>query len=282
MVLPLAERYVDPTVYAIPLYVMGMVGEVWALRARTRLGGRAVMGYELKDTFASLGMGVGSLFFAGAIQLGVFLLAERLWAHRLVDLGTGALGWTVALLGWEFSFYWHHRWSHEVRILWASHVNHHSSLHYNLSTALRQEWTPFTNLVLLPPWALLGVRPTMLVFAGGLNLIYQFFLHTEVVGKLPWPLEYVLNTPSHHRVHHASNGRYLDKNYGGVLIVFDRLFGTFAEEEEPCVYGLTTNITSKNPLVIASHEYVAIFRQVLRARSLGGALRVLTRMPPDP
>lgn len=278
----LTERYVDPTVYAIPLYVFGMVGEVLALRGRARVGGRAVVGYELADTFASLGMGVGSLLFAGAIQLGVFLLAERLWAHRLVDLGTGALGWTVALLGWEFSFYWHHRWSHEVRILWASHVNHHSSLHYNLSTALRQEWTPFTNLVLLPPWALLGVRPTMLVFAGGLNLIYQFFLHTEVVGKLPWPLEYVLNTPSHHRVHHASNGRYLDKNYGGVLIVFDRLFGTFAEEEEPCVYGLTTNITSKNPLVIASHEYVAIFRQVLRARSLGGALRVLTRMPPDP
>jgi len=281
-VLSLTERYVDPTVYAIPLYVFGMVGEVLALRGRARVGGRAVVGYELADTFASLGMGVGSLLFAGAIQLGVFLLAERLWAHRLVDLGTGALGWTVALLGWEFSFYWHHRWSHEVRILWASHVNHHSSLHYNLSTALRQEWTPFTNLVLLPPWALLGVRPTMLVFAGGLNLIYQFFLHTEVVGKLPWPLEYVLNTPSHHRVHHASNGRYLDKNYGGVLIVFDRLFGTFAEEEEPCVYGLTTNITSKNPLVIASHEYVAIFRQVLRARSLGGALRVLTRMPPDP
>lgn len=280
--LSIAERYVDPTVYAIPLYVFGMVGEVLALRGRTRLGGRAVVGYELTDTLASLGMGVGSLLFAGAIQLGVFFLAERLWAHRLFDLGTGALGWAVALVGWEFSFYWHHRWSHEVRLLWASHVNHHSSLHYNLSTALRQEWTPFTNLLLLPPWALLGVRPTMIVFAGGLNLIYQFFLHTEVVGKLPRPLELVLNTPSHHRVHHASNGRYLDKNYGGVLIVFDRLFGTFAEEEEPCVYGLTTNITSKNPLVIASHEYVAIFRQAARARSVAGALRVLTRMPPDP
>jgi sterol desaturase/sphingolipid hydroxylase (fatty acid hydroxylase superfamily) len=122
----------------------------------------------------------------------------------------------------------------------------------------------------------------MLVFAGGLNRIYQFFLHTEVVGKLPWPLELVLNTPSHHRVHHASNGRYLDKNYGGVLIVFDRLFGTFAEEEEPCVYGLTTNITSKNPFVIASHEYVAVLRQLSRARSVAGAFRVLTRMPPDP
>lgn len=239
------------------------------------------MGYELTDTLASLGMGVGSLAFAGAIQLGVFLLAERLWEHRLLDLGDGALGWSVALVGWEFTFYWHHRWSHEVRLFWASHVNHHSSLHYNLSTALRQEWTPFTNLVLLP-WALLGVRPSMIVFAGGLNLIYQFFLHTEVVRKLPWPLELVLNTPSHHRVHHASNGGYLDKNYGGVLIVFDRLFGTFAEEAEPCVYGLTTNITSKNPLVIASHEYVAMFRQAARARTLGKALRVLFRMPPEP
>ncbi|HRG99900.1 MAG TPA: sterol desaturase family protein [Polyangiaceae bacterium] len=280
--LTLAERYDDPTVYAIPLYVVAMAGEVLALCGRARLGDRAVVGYELKDTLASLGMGVGSLVFAGAIQLGVFLLAERLWEHRLLDLGTGALGWAVALFGWDFTFYWHHRWSHEVRLFWASHVNHHSSLHYNLSTALRQEWTPFTNLVLLPPWALLGVRPSMLVFAGGLNLIYQFFLHTEVVGKLPWPLERVLNTPSHHRVHHASNGRYLDKNYGGVLIVFDRLFGTFAEEEEPCVYGLTTNITSKNPFVIASHEYVAVLRQLARARSVAGAFRVLTRMPPDP
>ncbi len=274
-------EYVDPTVYAVPLYIIAMVGEHVLLRGRSQLGGRKVLGYELRDTFASIGMGLGSLVFAGAIQLGVFALSRWLWQYRFFDLGAGALGWTVALLGWELSFYWHHRWAHEIRVFWASHVNHHSSQRYNFSTALRQEWTPFTNLVLFPPWALLGVRPSMIVFAGGLNLVYQFFLHTEAVGKLPRVLELVLNTPSHHRVHHASNTQYLDKNYGGALIVFDRLFGTFAEEDAPCVYGLTKNITSMNLLVIASHEYRDMFRQIARARTLRSKLRALTRMPPD-
>lgn len=271
---------VDPAAYAVPVYVVSMLTEGAILRGRSQVAGRPVKGYERRDTLASLAMGVGSLFFAGAIQLGVYLLAETLWPYRFFDLGEGPLGWTVGALAWEFSFYWHHRWGHEVRLFWASHVNHHSSLHYNFSTALRQEWTPFLNLVLYPPWVLLGISPHIVAFAGGLNLVYQFFLHTELVGKLPRPLEWVLNTPSHHRVHHASNSRYLDKNYGGVLIVFDRLFGTFAEEEEPVVYGLVKNIESFHPWVIAWHEYLAMFREAGRTPGLSAKLRVLVRMPP--
>jgi sterol desaturase/sphingolipid hydroxylase (fatty acid hydroxylase superfamily) len=226
-----------------------------------------VIGHEKKDSWASLGMGIGSLVTVAFINAGIYFLAKILWAHRLLDLGEGALGWTVALIGWDFSFYWHHRVEHENRVLWACHVNHHSSQHYNLTTALRQPWTPFGGLFFFPPWALLGVSPKLIMIAGGLNLVYQYGIHTEAIAKLPRIIELVLNTPSHHRVHHGSNPEYLDKNYGGVLIVWDRLFGTFAEEKARVRFGLTKNITSFNPFVIAFHEYAAIAREVWAAPS---------------
>jgi sterol desaturase/sphingolipid hydroxylase (fatty acid hydroxylase superfamily) len=276
-----AEGFVDPAVYAVPLYIVSMIAEGALLRGRAHVGDRRVAGYERRDTVASLAMGIGSLLFAGAVQLATYAVSDALWQYRFFDLGNGPLAWALAALAWEFSFYWHHRWGHEVRILWASHVNHHSSQKFNFSTALRQEWTPFTNLLVYPPWVLLGMRPSHMALVGGLSLVYQFFLHTELVGKLPKPLEFVLNTPSHHRVHHASNAGYLDKNYGGALIVFDRLFGTFAEEKEQVVYGLTKNLESFNPWVIAWHEYLAVFRDIGRTKGLMKKFRVLTRMPPE-
>jgi sterol desaturase/sphingolipid hydroxylase (fatty acid hydroxylase superfamily) len=162
------------------------------------------------------------------------------------------------MLAWDFAFYWHHRLEHENRVFWASHVNHHSSRHFNLSTALRQPWTPVTSLVFFPPLALIGIRPWLIMVAGGFNLIYQYWVHTECIRTLPRAFELVFNTPSHHRVHHGSNAEYLDKNYAGILIVWDRLFGTFEPERARVVYGLTKNISTFNPFVIAFHEYVAI------------------------
>jgi sterol desaturase/sphingolipid hydroxylase (fatty acid hydroxylase superfamily) len=213
------------------------------------------------------------------INAGVFALATWLWSHRITDLGRGALGWTVAMVGWDFAYYWHHRVEHECRLLWASHVNHHSSQHYNLSTALRQPWTPFTSLLFFPPLALLGVAPWMVMVAGGINLIYQFWIHTEVIGRLPGWFEAVFNTPSHHRVHHGSNAEYLDKNYAGILIVWDRLFRTFEPERARVVYGLTKNISTFNPFVIAFHEYVAIARDVLAARRWRDRVGILWHGP---
>ncbi len=271
--------FVDPAVYAVPVYIASMLAEGGILRGRSHVSGRRVVGYERRDTMASLAMGIGSLLFAGVVQLATYRVSDLLWPHRFFDLGDGPLAWALTALAWEFSFYWHHRWGHEVRIFWASHVNHHSSQHFNFSTALRQEWTPFTNLLVYPPWVLLGMRPHILAICGGLNLVYQFFLHTELLGKLPRPLEFILNTPSHHRVHHASNPRYLDKNYGGSLIVFDRLLGTYAEEAEPVVYGLTKNVESFNPWVIAWHEYSAVFREVRRAKGFSAKILVIRRMP---
>ena len=153
------------------------------------------------------------------------------------------------------------------------------SQHYNLSTALRQPWTPFPTVLFYAPWALLGVAPWMIMVSGGLNLVYQYWIHTEAISRMPRWFEAVLNTPSHHRVHHASNPEYLDKNYAGVLIVWDRLFGTFEEERAPVVFGLTKNITSFNPFVIAFHEYAAIGRDLRDAKGLRDRVGILWHGP---
>jgi sterol desaturase/sphingolipid hydroxylase (fatty acid hydroxylase superfamily) len=269
----------DPTLFAIPFFVLAMLVEVpWLRRMRTR--GGDVLGYpEWRDTAASLAMGLGSVLLVTAINLTVFVLAKKAWPYRVTDLGEGIVGWTVALIGWDFAYYWHHRLEHEVRLFWANHVNHHSSRYFNLSTALRQPWTPVLGIVLYPPLALIGVRPWMILVSGGFNLIYQFWIHTEAIGKLPRPFELVFNTPSHHRVHHGKNPQYLDKNYGGVLIVWDRLFGSFEEERERVIYGLTKDIATFNPLRIAFHEYAALARDVARARSLREAANLVFRGP---
>ncbi|HEV2360250.1 MAG TPA: sterol desaturase family protein, partial [Acidimicrobiales bacterium] len=193
---------------------------------------------------------------------------ERLWKRRFVkDLGTGKAGRTAAILGWDFIYYWNHRFMHESRALWAVHVVHHSSERYNLSTALRQPvsdalgvFVPYAGL------ALVGVQPGLIAEARGINLLYQYWIHTDAIGKLG-PAELVLNTPSHHRVHHGSNPQYLDKNYGSILIVWDRLFKTFEPEVEPVVYGLTKNINTFNPWKIADHEYRDIVRDIAGSTS---------------
>ncbi|MFN8036840.1 MAG: sterol desaturase family protein [Acidimicrobiia bacterium] len=257
----------DPTLYAIPVFLAALAGEAWYLGNRARRERVHAVGYERRDTWASLGMGIGSLFFVGLINLAMLWVASFVWDHKLVDVGTGVFGWTVAIVGWDFVYYWHHRWEHEIRLLWAAHVNHHSSQRFNLSTALRQSWTTWPTIVLYPSLALVGVKPEMILVAAGINLIYQFWVHTEIVGRLPGWYELVLNTPSHHRVHHGSNARYLDRNYAGILMIWDRMFGTFEPERERVVYGLTKNIRTYNLLRIAFHEYVALWHDVRGARS---------------
>jgi sterol desaturase/sphingolipid hydroxylase (fatty acid hydroxylase superfamily) len=270
--------YPDPTLYAIPFFLVTLVAEIWLL-ARWKNDGRPIVGYALRDTLASLGMGLGSVVIVGVINLGTFTLATYLTRWRITDLGEGWVAWLVALVSWDFSFYWHHRVEHENRVLWACHVNHHSSQHYNLSTALRQPWTPFPTILFYAPWALAGVRPWLILVSGGLNLVYQYWIHTEVVRSMPKWFSFVFNTPSHHRVHHGSNPEYIDKNYGGVLILWDRLFRTFEPERARVAYGLTKNITSYNPFVIAFHEYAAIARDVRDASGLRERLGILWHGP---
>ena len=223
-------------------------------------------------------MGLGSLAVIGAWNVVSFAVYAWLNTFRLCSIPPSPLGWIAVMVAWDFAYYWDHRFSHEIRLFWAAHVNHHSSRAYNLSTALRQPWTALQTTLFVAPLALLGFSAEMLYLAWGFNLIYQYWVHTEVVGRLG-PLEWVLNTPSHHRVHHGANPQYLDKNYGGILILWDRLFGTFAPEIEPPVYGLTKNIDTYNPLRIAFHEWIALARDMAGAASLGEALRYALARP---
>ena len=205
----------------------------------------------------------------------------RVWrrsGHRR-DLGGGALAVAGAVAAWDAIYYWNHRAMHESRWLWAIHVVHHSSERYNLSTALRQPVADaFGMFVPYSVMALAGFHPQLIETARGVNLLYQFWIHTETVGTLG-PLEDVLNTPSHHRVHHGSNRRYIDRNHGSILILWDRLFGTFQREDEPVVYGLTSNIDTFNPARIATHEHADILRDVARARTWRDRLGYVFRGP---
>lgn len=204
---------------------------------------------------------------------------RRLNACSPLDLGGGPWAALVAVLGWDFVYYWNHRLSHESRWLWAVHVVHHSSERYNLSTALRQPVAEGVTLTV--PYgllALLGVRPALIEQARGINLIYQFWIHTEAIRRLGW-VEKVFNTPSHHRVHHGSNSAYLDRNHGSILILWDRLFGTFEEEVEPVVYGLTKNLDSFSPARIASHEWADIAVDVAAAGTWHDRWSFLLRRP---
>ncbi len=229
--------------------------------------------YEPRDTFASLTMGLGSQVF-GAVTAGIVAATTvAVWRHRLFDISmTSPVAWIAIFFLEDLIYYWFHRLSHERRFWWAAHVNHHSSQHYNLSTALRQTWTGGVNgswcLWLL--LAFLGFPPAMIFVEKGVSLVYQFWIHTEAIKRFPSPLEAVMNTPSHHRVHHARNPRYLDRNYAGILIIWDKLFGTFEPErdDEPCDYGVVKNLGGFNVFRIALHEWEAMARDLLQAKSL--------------
>lgn len=204
---------------------------------------------------------------------------RRLFALTTRDRGTGAAATALAVLGWDAIYYWNHRFSHECRWLWAVHVAHHSSERYNLSTALRQPVAEGVTLTI--PYGLLalaGIRPSVIENARALNLIYQFWIHTEAVRSIGW-LEKVLNTPSHHRVHHGTNRQYLDRNHGSILILWDKLFGTFEPEVERVVYGLTTNIDTFNPARIATHEWRDIAHDIARATTWRDRLGFFLRGP---
>jgi len=204
----------------------------------------------------------------------------RMWDKgQRHDRGGGPLAWVAAIVGWDFIYYWNHRLMHEVRGLWAIHVVHHSSERYNLSTALRQ---PVADVLgVFVPYGFLargGIRPALISQARGINLLYQYWIHTDAIRSIGAGEE-VLNTPSHHRVHHGSNAKYLDRNHGSILIIWDRLFGTFQREEEPVVYGLTKNINTYNPVRIADHEYVDIVRDVARSTTWHDRLSFVLRGP---
>lgn len=255
-----------PTQFAVPLFVALIVLEVlygWKT-GRTR--------FEGKDTLTSLLMGFGSTI-AGALSATFAIgLAYWVWEHfRLFDMGASLVVFVLAFVLDDLAYYWIHRFGHRMRWMWAAHVIHHSSQHYNLSTALRQTWTGSLTpgILFKMPLFVLGIEPAIVFFCGGINLVYQFWIHTEAVDKMPRWFEAVFNTPSHHRVHHANNPMYLDANYAGVFIIWDKMFGSFIpeQENERCRYGLVNDLATFNPLRVAFHEWLAIFKDVFSAKT---------------
>ncbi|MFZ2101360.1 MAG: sterol desaturase family protein [Oricola sp.] len=274
-------KFPDVTQFAIPFFILAMLVELAWLKLT---GARNKAGFETRDTLTSLMMGTGNVVAGMVLGVVSYAALTWVWQFRFFDLG---LHWWVFLAAFlldDLRYYWYHRIAHRVRWVWAEHVNHHSSQHYNLSTALRQSWTGlFTGMfVLQAPLVLLGLHPAVIAFTFGFNLVYQFWIHTEAIGRMWKPIELVFNTPSHHRVHHATNPRYLDANYAGVLIIWDRMFGTFVEElkEDMPRYGIVRNIGTFNPLKVAFHEWINMLRDAFRPGLTFGQRMGYLFMPP--
>ncbi|CAI9409746.1 sterol desaturase family protein [Nocardioides sp. T2.26MG-1] len=272
----------DPVALAAPFFLLfvGLEGLAAYLLEderpadeRRAADGRALPlpgGYDRRDAVASLSMGVVSVVTMSLWKAGALVLYAALFAwvapwHLPVDAWWT---WAIAILGVDFLFYWAHRVAHRVRLVWATHQAHHSSEYFNFATALRQKWNNSAEIVFWLPLPLLGVPPALVFLGFSVSLVYQFFVHTERVDRLWRPVELVLNTPSHHRVHHGSDPEYLDRNYGGILIVWDRLFGSFQPELHRPTYGLTTPVGTHHIVRLQTHEYAAIARDVRRAPTL--------------
>jgi sterol desaturase/sphingolipid hydroxylase (fatty acid hydroxylase superfamily) len=250
--------------FAVPFFFVLIASEL----VYDRVKGRGL--YRLHDTLADLGCGIGSQMVNLLIALGFGVVYT--WVYERVGIfelhASSALTWVLAMVAFDFCFYWWHRASHGVAFMWAAHVVHHQSEDYNLAVALRQAW--FTTVTGLPFYllmAVLGFSPVIFATVGSINLLYQFWIHTQVIRSLG-PLEAVLNTPSHHRVHHAVNPQYLDKNHGGMFILFDKLFGTFAREVETPVYGTVDRHKSWNPIFANFDYWAKLWREFRRMPSL--------------
>jgi alkylglycerol monooxygenase len=263
----------DYVALAVPFFLLAILLELiygWAIKNNT---------YRINDTISSLFM--GSLRgTSGILKIGIggtifYIIETEFSLWRMDD--TNILTWVFAFVAYDFFYYWFHRISHERQIFWASHVAHHQSEEYNLSTALRQTGTGFliTWVFYIPLFAM-GVPSYVFVSVASINLIYQFWVHTKHIGKLGW-YELIFVTPSNHRVHHAINNEYVDKNYGGVFILWDRLFGTFQEEleEEECVYGIRGPIKTFNPIWANLHIYIKILKDVKMEITVRNLIRVL-------
>ena len=264
----------NPIIFAIPVFTALIVVEGW-WDARRQAGE-----YERRDTFTNIAVGTLSVVWGALLGLFNVWIYEKSYSLTPLRVPTEAVwAWALLFVLDDFCYYWFHRISHEVRFFWNFHVVHHSSHHYNLSVAVRQSWfSGIGHWVFYVPLMWLGFPVWMFATVHAVNLIYQFWIHTRFIKTLG-PLEYVLNTPAHHRVHHGINNPYLDKNYGGILIIWDRLFGSFVPETEPPRYGIIKPIESYNWWWINWHGWDETFRAMRTRPTWAGKLRCLFGPP---
>jgi sterol desaturase/sphingolipid hydroxylase (fatty acid hydroxylase superfamily) len=235
-----------------------------------------------KDATTSILMGLFSLISTIVLKVVAFFayIAIYLYAAPWHLAMNTWWSWALAVVGVDFFYYWQHRFVHRARVGWAAHQAHHSSEYMNFATALRQKWNPWFDFFFWLPLPFLGIAPWAIYFAFGINLVYQFLVHTETIDKLPRPVEFIFNTPSHHRVHHGSDAIYLDRNYAGILIVWDRMFGTFQPELHRPKYGLTHPVETYNLLKLQYGDYAELWSDVRHATSWRTRLGYMF-MPPD-
>jgi len=262
--------------YAIPGFITLILAEWLYGLARGRNT------YRVADTITSISLGsisrLRGLLFLG---LGAWFYTRASNGYHLLDLPDEGVGiWLFALVAYDFSYYWFHRISHEVNLFWAAHVVHHQSEDYNLGTALRQSGSGLFGFVFYLPWLYIGIPAEILFASGALNLVYQFWVHTQHVYRIG-PFEYVVVTPSNHRVHHAQNRIYIDRNYGGIFCIWDRMFGTFQDElkDEPCIYGIRKALRSYNPFWANVHVYWATLLDSWHAKRWQDKIKVWFKGP---
>lgn len=260
---------------AVPFFFLLVAIE--ALIGR-RLGRRL---YRFPDAITDIGCGVASEVVKVFIHVALVAVYMAVYRYRLFELSPRSpWTWAIAIVGLDLCYYWWHRVSHEVNFLWAAHVVHHTSEDYNLAVALRQAiMTHFTSTPFYLPLALLGVPPAVYLASYAINLAYQFWIHTELIRKLARPVELVMNTPSHHRVHHGTNPQYLDRNYAGIFVIWDRLFGSFEPEGETPVYGTVKPLASYDALTVQFHYWGEMWRMAKSATDWRDKLRVIWKGP---
>jgi sterol desaturase/sphingolipid hydroxylase (fatty acid hydroxylase superfamily) len=265
----------DLILYAIPFFIITVIAEAYLSTKNSHLK------FKKEDTYASLAMGIGSVIvglFTKTAEFGLYVFIYQFSINK-IDFSNLTFGlYLVLLFGEDLCYYFNHFMGHNVRFFWASHSNHHSSEYYNLSTALRQTWTGALGGIFWIPLILIGFSPELIFFQRGVSLLYQYWIHTELIDKMGF-FELIFNTPSHHRVHHGTNIKYLDKNHAGIFIIWDRIFGTFQIEEERPTYGLTKNINTFNPIKISFYEWQEMFRDAFNAPTLKTAINYII-MPP--
>lgn len=238
--------------------------------------------YQLHDGITNLSLGIGSqlsgLFIKG-VTLGAYMYIYE--QHRFIEhIPNNAFSIFLLFVGVDFFYYWFHRLAHEIGVLWGSHVVHHQSEEYNLTVALRQSWSQgLFSWVFYLPLAFIGFEPTTFILIAALQTLYQFWIHTKMIHKMPSWFEFIFNTPSHHRVHHGQNPLYIDRNHGGTLIIFDRIFGTFQEELEPVVYGVTDPAKSWNPLWLNVEYWIMWYRNFIHADGIGNKIKTIYKYP---
>ncbi len=236
--------------------------------------------YRLNDSISNLSQGIGQQLTGIFMKTALFFGYKYIFEHwRFFDLPDTIWVWIILFIGVDFFYYWFHRMSHEVNALWAAHVVHHQSEEYNLTVALRQSWFQgWFSWVFYLPLAFMGFQPLMFLTLSAFNTLYQFWIHTRAIKTMGF-LEYILNTPSHHRVHHGSNPKYIDKNHAGTLIIWDRLFGTFQKEEEEVYYGTTKPLASWNPVWANVHYWDELVRTARKATGLKDKINVFIKPP---